>query len=148
MDNGVKFVSERKIISEDAIFTVDFLKAVNKAVGVHGVYYYYRRNDESFSKAYRSDRFEKILIFLQAIEDRISDIISKDEYNIYLKRLIQGYARILCSQEIMYAKEQGINNKNLFKRLKMICENDLVASTLKTYPWYKDDGYWRNHGNR
>ena len=48
----------------------------------------------------------------------------KDEYNIYLKRLIQGYARILCSQEIMYAKNNKVSYKELKYRLKKICKTE------------------------
>ena len=136
-EKEVAFVSERKVISEDTIFMVDFLKYTKKAVGISGAFYRYRRNDESFSKSYRSDRFEKVMIFLSNLEENIKSVLSKDEYDLYLKRLIQGYARILCSQEIMNAKEKRIRYSSLSKRLKMICENDLVSSTLKSYPWYK-----------
>ena len=137
IDEAIEFVSERKIISEDTVFMVDFLAKSQKAVGIPGAFYRYRRNDESFSKMYRSDRFEKILVFLSALEERIKGIVPKTEYDLYLKRLIQGYARILCSQEIMYAKEQKISYAALRKRLKMICCHELIAGTLKSYPWYK-----------
>lgn len=137
VQENIQFVSERKIISEDAIFMVDFLSRAQKVVGIPGAYYCYRRNDVSFSKAYRSDRFEKILIFLAALEERIQTVLTKEEYDLYLQRLIQGYARIVCSQEIMYAYENKISNQALFERLKLICENKLVADTLKVYPWHK-----------
>ena len=136
-EEKVEFVSERKIISEDTIFMVDCLAKSKKAVGILGAFYRYRRNDESFSKAYRSDRFEKILIFLAELEEHIKGTVTKNEYDLYLKRLIQGYGRILCSQEIMYAQEKNINYYNLRKRLKLICENEVVSNTLKSYPWYK-----------
>jgi hypothetical protein len=136
-DKEIEFVSERKIISEDTIFMIDYLKHTKKAVGIPGAFYCYRRNDESFSKSYRSDRFEKVMVFLSTLEEYIKCILTKDEYDLYLKRLIQGYARVLCSQEIMNAKEKRIKYSNLSKRLKMICENELVSSTLKSYPWYK-----------
>lgn len=137
VEENIEFVSERKIISEDAIFMVDFLSRAQKVVGIPGAYYCYRRNEVSFSKAYRSDRFEKILIFLAALEERIRNVLTKEEYDLYLQRLIQGYARIVCSQEIMYAYENKHSNKALFGRLKMICGHKLVADTLKVYPWYK-----------
>ena len=37
----------------------------------------------------------------------------------------------------MYAYENKIKYSDLCKRLKMICENELVSSTLKSYPWHK-----------
>lgn len=136
-EKAIEFVSERKIISEDTIFMVDFLRHSQKVVGIKGAFYRYRRNDESFSKVYKRDRFEKILIFLAELEERIKPVATKTEYDLYLKRLVQGYARILCSQEIMYAQETKIPYSDLRKRLKMICENELVSETLKSYPWYK-----------
>ena len=116
---------------------VDFSKACRRAVGLPGVYYCYRRNETSFSKAYRSDRFEKILIFLSIMEEHLRETLKKEEYQLYLDRLIQGYGRVLCSQEIMHAKEQGIPYSALRPRLKAICTSEKIASALKTYPWYQ-----------
>ena len=136
-EGKVEFLSERKFISEDTIFMVDSLKCAKKAAGIPGAFYCYRRNDESFSKSYRSDRFEKILIFLAELENHIVDVASKDEYDLYLKRLVQGYGRILCSQEIMYARDNNIKYFNLLKRLKNICTNKTMANALESYPWYR-----------
>jgi len=135
-DKKLRFLSERKVMSEDAIFMIDFIKEINKAVGIHGAFYCYRRNDESFSKSYRSDRFSMVKSFITELENHIKDVCESEEYNLYLNRLIQGYGRILCSQEIMYAKENGIKYFSLLQRLKMICESPLISNSLKDYPWY------------
>ena len=137
VNENVRFKSEREIMSEDAIFMVDFVKCIQKAVGINGAFYRYRRNDESISKSYKSDRFEKMLIFLNEIEAHIKDGFEKSDYELYLNRLVQGYARILCSQEIMYAHDNNIDYKALRERLKKICTEKTVADVLKTYPWYK-----------
>ena len=137
VNEKIRFLSEREVMSEDAIFMVDYIKHVQRAVGINGAFYRYRRNDESFSKAYKSDRFDKALIFLKEIENHIKDRVEKSDYEIYLNRLIQGYARILCSQEIMYARDNNIAYKALRERLERICTEKTVAEVLKTYPWYK-----------
>ncbi len=134
---GISFVSERKIISEDTMFMVDSLACAKKAVGIPGAFYRYRRNDASFSKSYQSDRLEKIMIFLSELENRVKDIVTKKEYQLYLDRLTQGYGRILCSQEIMYAKEQKLKYSALRKRLKVICTHKNLVMVLRSYPWYK-----------
>ena len=134
---NVQFVSERKIISEDTIFMVDYIKFVKKAVGIPGAFYCYRRNDESLSKSYRSDRFEKILVFLYELEEHIKDMAVKEEYQLYFNRLIQGYGRILCSQEIMYAHDKKLKYCALRKRLEKISTCELMVSALKNYPWYQ-----------
>ena len=100
-DNRLEFLSERKVMSEDAIFMIDFIKCISKSVGINGAFYCYRRNDESFSKSYRSDRFSMVQSFITEIEKHIKDVCKREEYSLYLNRLIQGYGRILCSQEIM-----------------------------------------------
>ncbi len=136
-DAKVRFLSERKVMSEDAIFMVDYIKYTKKAVGIPGTFYRYRRNDESFSKSYKSDRFEKVLIFLSEIEEHIKEVLKKEEYALYLDRLIQGYGRILCSQEIMYAREQKTGYRALRERLEKICASEKITKTLNSYPWHK-----------
>ena len=116
---------------------VDYIKHVKKAVGIHGAFYRYRRNDESLSKSYKADRFEKILVFLAELEEHIKESLNKEEYQLYFDRLTQGYARISCSQEILYAMDKKISYSTLKKRLKAICTNQMIVETLKKYPWYK-----------
>ncbi len=133
----IEFLSERKVFSEDTLFLVDFLGHAKKAVGVHGAFYCYRRNDESFSKAYRSDRFEKVLVFLRELEARICATLQPSEYRLYLNRLAQGYGRVLCSQEIVYAQSQNVSYRALRARLSRICTNEAIAGALRRYPWWK-----------
>ena len=136
--NGkIEFVSERKIISEDTLFMADFIKCAKKAVGIPGAFYRYRRNDESLSKSYRSDRLERILIFLSELEEHIKDVVDREEYILYFNRLVQGYGRILCSQEIMYALDKKVKYSVLKGKLKKICTSKMISDALKEYPWYK-----------
>lgn len=137
LENNVRFYSEREIISEDTLFMVDYIKYIKKAVGINGAFYRYRRNDASLSKSYKSDRFEKTLCFLTELELHVKDILKNNEYKIYLNRLIQGYGRIICSQEILYAKDNKISYLVLRNRLKNICKNKMLSDALKMYPWYK-----------
>ena len=134
---NIKFLSERQFISEDTLFMADFIQRTQKAVGIHGAFYRYRRNDASLSKSYKSDRLEKVLVFLTELEKHIQDALKKEEYQLYLDRLIQGYGRILCAQEIMYAQDNKIKYSALRERLKQICKSEMIADTLKTYPWRK-----------
>ena len=136
-DKKIEFQSERKILSEDTLFMVDFIKHTTRAVGVSGAYYCYCRNGESLSKSYNSTRFERSIVFLTELERQIAEFASKDDYKIYLDRLTQGFGRILCSQEIVHARDEKIGYSDLRKRLKEICTNERIESVLKSYPWYK-----------
>ena len=76
------------------------------------------------------------------MEAHISDVVARDEYGLYLDRLAQGYARIVCSQEIMHAYDEKIEFRSLRNRLKRICENETMAAVLRGYPWYKLPLFW------
>ena len=134
---NLTFLSERIYLSEDTLFMVDFVKRAKKAVGIPGAYYRYWRNDESFSKSYRADRFDKSLVFLTELQAHVQDAVSKEEYKIYLDRLTQSWARVICSQEIMHAKEHKIPYSSLRKRLKTICTHEKIQQALQTYPWHR-----------
>ena len=136
-EKGIEFLSEREILSEDTLFMVDYIKHAQCAVGVFGAYYCYCRNEDSLSKSYKKDRFEKSIIFLDALEKRIADTVTKEEYKIYLDRLIQGFGRILCSQEILHARDKKIKFSHLKKRLKEICTEEKIQNVLESYPWYR-----------
>lgn len=136
-ENNIRFLSEREIMSEDALFTIDFIHYIKSAVGVPGVYYNYFRNEGSISKSYKKDRLEQTLVYLKVVEARIKDFVTKEEYQIYLDRVTQGYARVLCSQEIMYARESKVGFLELRKKLKKVCTSEEIAGALKHYPWYK-----------
>lgn len=136
-EKNLAFLSEREIMSEDTLFLIDFIKCCSKAVGIPGAFYCYCRNDDSISKSYKCDRFEQSLRFVQALENRIADVVDKAEYTLYLDRLTQAYARISCSQEILHAKEKKIPFSATRKRLKEICGNEKIRAILKTYPWYR-----------
>ncbi|MBQ4087335.1 MAG: glycosyltransferase [Clostridia bacterium] len=135
--NELIFLSERDILSEDTVFMVDVLKKAERAVGVPGAHYCYFRNGESLSKSYNSQRFEKSMVFLRVLEERIRDCAPKETYGIYLDRLTQGFGRVLCSQEIMHAKDAGIPYRELKQKLRAICTRKEIRDVLRSYPWHK-----------
>ncbi len=135
--NGLRFLSERDILSEDALFSIDCLAAAQTAVGVPGALYCYCRNGASVSKSYNPKRLEKSAVFLKELEKRFSEKMPASRYQIYFDRTAQGFGRILCSQEILHAFEMKMPYKKLRVRLKTICTQAHIAAALKTYPWYQ-----------
>ncbi len=133
-ENNLTFESEREILSEDALFMIDYISVIKKATGIPEAFYNYCRNGDSISKSYKKDRFEKCLVFVNEVEKRLSRDIKKEEYEVYIKRFYQAMCRVLCSQEIMYAKDNGIKYKDLKKRLENVCTHSLTKKVLKSYP--------------
>lgn len=136
-EKKIRFLSERKILSEDTLFMVDYLEHTTCAVGVPGAYYCYCRNDDSLSKSYSSTRFERSIVFLKELEAHVVRTVSKETCKPYLDRLTQGFGRILCSQEILHARDEKIPYSHLRKRLQEICTNREIKDVLHTYPWYR-----------
>lgn len=136
-EKGIRFLSERKFLSEDTLFMVDYLKQATCAVGVPGAYYCYCRNEDSLSKSYSSTRFERSLVFLKEMEKRIADVVPQDVYRLYLDRLTLGYERVICSQEIVHARDHKIPYRVLRKQLETICTKAEINDVLKSYPWYR-----------
>lgn len=135
--NNLVFQSEREIYSEDALFMVDYIACIQKATGIPECFYNYCRNEDSISKSYKKDRFEKSLAFLNQVEQKFEKSLTKDIYSIYTHRFWQAMCRVLCSQEIMYAEDNNIKYSELKKRLEMICTHPLTTEALKNYPIFK-----------
>ncbi|MBQ2966591.1 MAG: glycosyltransferase [Clostridia bacterium] len=132
--NNLSFQSEREMLSEDALFMVDYIACIRKATGIRKAFYHYCRNASSISKAYKKDRFEKSLVFIKEVERRFEKDIKPEEYRIYINRFWQAMCRVICAQEILYAAENKIKFSDLKKRLKAVCTHPQTVSTLKTYP--------------
>ena len=132
--NNIAFESEREMLSEDALFMIDYISCIEKATGINEAFYNYCRNEDSISKSYKKDRFEKSLVFVDEVEKRFKKDIKPREYQVYIDRFWQAMCRVLCSQEIMYATDNNIKFTDLKKRLKAICTNSLTVKALKSYP--------------
>ena len=132
--NHLVFQSEREMLSEDALFMIDYISCIEKATGISEAFYHYCRNEDSISKSYKKDRFEKSLVFVNEVEKRFQTVNSPEEYRVYIDRFWQAMCRVLCSQEILYAAENRIKYSDLKKRLKRVCTHGLTVKTLGAYP--------------
>lgn len=132
--NGLKFNSEREMLSEDALFMIDYISCIEKATGIEGAFYNYCRNEDSISKSYKKDRFEKSLVFVEQVEKRLKTDIEPQKYEVYINRFWQAMCRVLCTQEILHAKDDRIAYHCLKKRLKAVCTHSLTKRALAEYP--------------
>ena len=136
-ENGILFFSERAVLSEDVMFLLSFLDHCDRAIGVPGGMYFYCRNGESLSKSFLADRFEKSVHLVDLMNGFLAVRMPEKNYRIYTDRLMQAYTRTSCTQEIQFAKKNGLDKKQLKARLRAICKSERVQSVLKNYPWTK-----------
>ena len=132
--NSITFKSEREMLSEDALFMIDYISCIKKATGINEAFYNYIRNADSISKSYKKDRFEKSLVFVSEVEKRFKKDISPHKYQIYVYRFWQAMCRVICSQEIINADLNNIKYADLKKNLRKVCTHSLTVNALKSYP--------------
>lgn len=128
---NIRYPSEKECICEDAVFLVDYISRINRAVGIPGDFYNYFRREGSLSKAYKSGKFKQFRILIDELEKRLSAILNKEEYQLYLDRQFEACARIAAINEIM------VGGDDVDKRLKAICCDEKLSECLKRYPWTK-----------
>jgi len=135
--HNITFKSEREMLSEDALFMIDYISCIKKATGINEAFYNYCRNEASISKGYKKDRFEKSLVFAEEVEKRFKKDIDPSDYRVYIYRFWQAMCRVICSQEIMYAVDNNIKYSVLRERLKTVCSHSLSEKALRSYPLFK-----------
>ncbi len=128
--NNLKFVSERKYISEDIIFQIDYFKYSKCTALISQCLYYYRNNNKSLTKTYKKDRFEKEKFLYYELEKRLK------EENIYERSILRLNRTFIGRVRVCIEQEAHCNKKiiNRLKRIKKITEDKLVCRIINVYP--------------
>lgn len=132
---NIKFESERKFISEDVIFNIDYLYNCKCVVAIPDPVYYYCVNPSSLSKTFRADRFQKVKQLYVEINRRLGRIYELKEYQERCDRFLIARART-NSRAIVHHKNI-IGRKEMKKALIMICTDKDLTKILKRYPIIK-----------
>ena len=134
-EKSIEFVSERKLISEDIIFNIDFFLNCGKVIHCHQPLYYYRDNSNSLTKTYRADRFERNVLMYQELCTKLKSVFPYTNYKDSVDRYLITYARIACMQEIEFINSNGfIKAKN---NIKIICDSPELKCVLSEYQYQK-----------
>lgn len=131
-ENGLKFVSEREIISEDIIFDIDYYQHAKKVVLINTASYNYRVNDSSLTNKYRQDRFYKSKILYNELYERINKIYKNIEPTYRIQRLYFVYIKTCIHQENV--KISGLKYRQAISNIKKICYDNQIQEIIKTYP--------------
>lgn len=131
-DNNIKFNSERKIISEDLIFNLDYLIHASKIKVLDQSLYNYRFIEGSLTKRYNKDRF-KLIKELYYLEKQYLDSYSiLDFTDVRLKKQFFIYLRMCFRQEDKRISKNSL--QKCFFHIKTICSDPLVIEIIKNYP--------------
>ncbi|MCH2033314.1 MAG: glycosyltransferase [Tenacibaculum sp.] len=129
-NNRIRFCSERQFISEDIIYHIDYLSKANRIAFIPDSFYYYCYNEDSLTKTFREDRFEKSVILHQELLRRFKvEGYKESVYKNRVDRFLIGYARYT----IVRLSKAAISYSVKLKILKRICKDD-VWNSMKYYP--------------
>ena len=133
--NNFRFVSERKIISEDIYSMLDLLHEVNSIRILDKSFYSYRVNPGSLSRVYRKDRFDKIKELRKVLFESYNEkhMINRIEY-LFLSYSFGPLKQIassnLCMKEKKIEINKVINDEVLRKSIKQFCKSDTLKKRI------------------
>ena len=124
----ILFVSERKYISEDYIFHLEFIPRCKIITFVSGTYYYHCDDNMSLSRIYREDRFEKNKILYKEILDRVKNIKFNTNVIPGIYALFVKNTRHTLS--MAYLNKKIIGRKNLKEIFNNICKDEFLQNAV------------------
>lgn len=127
------FHSERKLISEDLVFNIDFLQKASCVKTVPLQMYHYWLNSDSLTHAYRSDLWKRMSIFNHYLLTRNNEFDSPYLFKLRLQRTILLHIRGAIRQEFDYQRDKEVIMANIEK----ILNTDYVKDLFNSYPLIK-----------
>ncbi|URN84118.1 glycosyltransferase [Acetobacterium wieringae] len=129
-ENEIRFPSERKLISEDIIYHIDYLQKSKRVAYIKDCLYFYRENPNSLSKKYDRNRFERQKVLYTEIIKRLSDFLPEEKY-LYREQRI-----FLAGVRGRVVSITSTNQKNKLKEIHRVCRDDLVVEVIRQYPYH------------
>lgn len=127
---NLRFVSERKLISEDLIWNLDFMNRASCIVALPEVFYYYYNNTESLSKCVRLNRFPFFKVIREDLLKRCHTYHYPQEVVDRINRMFIGYCRFyigsICTSNLPITEKQKMVNE--------ICTDTVWKDVWKVYP--------------
>lgn len=130
-DNCLLFNSERKLISEDFVFNLDFLEHSNSISVSESCGYFYRNNEGSLTKKYLGDRLMKQIDFTKYIIARTKKLgVYEESYQRIYSTFLSWVRNIVKSEQSNY---QVVGIKTSINKIKETCLNEFVIESLEIY---------------
>lgn len=120
---NIRFCSERELVSEDLIFDIDYIMKARRIGYIPDCLYFYCMNENSLSRTFHSEKYNKYKIFLDEVERKLKEYYTWDEYWLHLYRL-----------KLLYLRSALMNTKNLHN-LSEIIKDKYWENLLDIYPY-------------
>ena len=125
--NGWRFVSERENISEDSYSLIKLYKYVNSVGVLSEALYFYCENENSLTRTYREDRFDRIKRFYFDCSQMAEDLGYCHEIKTRISGLFLSFT-LAAMKQIVIADMDTEEKRRL---LKQITEDETMQSILR-----------------
>lgn len=129
--NNFRFVSEREIISEDFYSVLEYYSYCKTVAFIRKPFYHYIANPASLSKSYRADRYERIQVFLQKMNELSQKLGRERELQEQIKTVFLGITMGALKQIVA----AGGNHKQRHKAFRAVVEDETMKQVLKEYDY-------------
>ena len=129
---NVRFPSERKFMSEDISFHVDYLAHSQKVTCIGDCLYNYRVNYSSLSLKKDDTRFERIKDMHLQLKDKLRCYFDEERYAVIERGWFLNFSR---GQIVSIVKRK---EKHPVRKIKAITSDPLVREEIKQYPYHKN----------
>ncbi|MBE5962366.1 MAG: glycosyltransferase [Lachnospiraceae bacterium] len=131
-ENSIRFLSERQYISEDIMFHLEVLPLLDCISTVCEATYVYRFNQNSLTKTYRPERFQKECFLYNAVYKRMEELGLEDGFQQRFDRTFIGRVRNCILSEIYTKQQMSLHQRK--ENIKQILNNEIVRKVIKEYP--------------
>lgn len=128
-EHNWRFVSERKIISEDFYSLLDLYSHVKVHSIINKSYYYYCNNNSSLTHSFNTDRIDRINYCYRemeklCVEKRYPREVLQCLYSQYIGSIVMGLKQIICTDlpfQVKYKYFQKANSNTFLKQAILGC---------------------------
>lgn len=128
VDNGIRFVSEREIASEDLVFHLHLLPYINRIGYLPNIYYYYYINTSSITSTYSVAKYNRLINLAEVVKQELDILYDERQYKMhYIAQLLRIYKVIM-----KFESKANKSFLNKLKRIREICEHPLLDILYNT----------------
>lgn len=131
--NNIRFCSERKFISEDIIFDIDYFQKAKCVTVIRETPYFYCENTSSLSRTFREDRILKCIQLYQEELRKLKDTEYYSEAKVRIQRIFLGNLRTHIKQAVFQFKKE-----DALKYIKEAADKEEVQAILNEYPYQQN----------
>ena len=117
ISSGVKFVSEKKIASEDMIFQVDYLPTVERIAYTPCTFYYYFLNPCSITHTWTDKKYERLMATLNCMRNKLDALFLPQVYEDHYNKLVLNYYKVIINFISIDSSLSDSYKKTLLQRM-------------------------------